>query len=70
MAMPTSLARQIGKLTAREKAALADHLWREAEQKFKPTAGQLATLDRRAALAAGNPQQTRPLGDAVRQLSR
>ena len=70
MPVTTKLAAQLRRLSAREKAALADHLWREAETKLGPTDGQLAVLEARAAAAVSRPQLLRPVGDAVRRLRR
>ena len=70
MPLTSSLATQLRRLSAREKAALADHLWREAEAKIGPTAAQLDLLDSRAAKAQAHPEKLRPLGDAVRRLRR
>ena len=70
MPVTATLATQLRRLSAREKAALADHLWREAETKLEPTAAQLAELDRRAASAIAAPHKLRPVGDAVRRLRR
>ena len=70
MPVTATLATQLRRLSAREKAAVADHLWREAETKLGPTTAQLAELDRRAAAALTAPQKLRPAGDAVRRLRR
>ena len=70
MPVTSTLAAQLRRLSAREKAALADHLWREAEVKLAPSAAQLAELDRREASALRRPQRLRSVGDAVRRLRR
>lgn len=70
MPLTSALAAQLRRLTPREKAAIADHLWREAEPKLGPTASQVAKLEARAAAALKSPQKLRPLGDAVRRLRR
>ena len=70
MPVTTILAHELRRLTAGEKAALADHLWREAELKLGPTPAQLAELDRRAELALKQPHKLRPAGDALRRLKR
>ena len=70
MPVTATLANQLRRLSAREKAAVADHLWREAETKLGPTDTQVAELDRRAAAALATPQKLRPLGDALRRLRR
>ena len=64
------LAKRLQRLTPREKAAVADHLWREAEAKIGPTEAQLAILDDRAAAAIQNPRKLKPAGDASRRLKR
>jgi len=68
--LTNSLATQLRRLSAREKAALADHLWREAESKLGPTALRLELLDARAARAQAHPEKLKPVGDAVRRLRR
>ena len=70
MPVTATLATHLRRLSPREKAALADHLWREAEAKLGPTEAQLAELDRRAAEALAAPGKHRPVGDAVRRLRR
>lgn len=70
MPLSASLATQLRRLSAREKATLADHLWREAENKVGPTEAQLSLLDARAASALSHPQKLRPAGDALRRLRR
>lgn len=70
MPVTATLATQLRRLTAREKAALADHLWREVEAKLGPTDPQLAELDRRAAEALAHPEKLRPAGDALKRLRR
>lgn len=70
MPLTSSLATQLRRLSAREKAALADHLWREAESKIGPTTTQLGLLDARAARAQAHPEKLKPVGDAVRRLRR
>ena len=70
MPLTSSLATQLRRLSPREKAALADHLWREAESKLGPTATQLDLLDARAARAKANPEKLKPVGDALRRLRR
>jgi hypothetical protein len=54
----------------REKAALADHLWREGESGIGPTASQLSRLNARAVKALRNPASLKPAGDALRRLRR
>lgn len=68
--MNASLASQLRRLSPREKAAIADHLWREAESKLAPTSAQVATLDERVAKALRNPSRLKPAGDAVLRLRR
>jgi hypothetical protein len=70
MPVTATLADQLRRLSAREKAAVADHLWREAETKLGPTKAQVAELDHRAAAALAAPQKLRPSGDALRRLRR
>ena len=70
MPLTTSLVAQLRRLSPREKAAIADHLWREAEAKLGPTANQVAKLEERAAAALRSPQKLKPLGDAARRLRR
>jgi len=70
MPVTASLASHLRRLSPREKAALADHLWRESEAKVRPTPAQIAILDARAKDAAAHPEKLRPLGDAVRRLRR
>ncbi|MBI2517834.1 MAG: hypothetical protein HYV95_13100 [Opitutae bacterium] len=70
MPVTTRLAAELRRLSAREKAAVADHLWREAEAKLGPTASQLATLNSRAASALAHPHRLKPAGDAERRLRR
>jgi hypothetical protein len=68
MPVTTRLASQLRKLSAREKAVVADHLWREAEGKFSATPSQIATLNERLAKAVGHPRRLRPIGDALARL--
>lgn len=70
MPLTASLATQLRRLSAREKATLTDHLWREAENKVGPTAAQLGVLEARAASALSHPQKLRSVGDALRRLRR
>jgi hypothetical protein len=70
MPVTATLADHLRRLSAREKAALADHLWREAEVKLAPSTTQLAALGERAVAALQRPQRLRPAGDAVRRLRR
>jgi hypothetical protein len=70
MPVTTTLVHELRRLTAREKAVVADCLWREAELKLGPTTAQLTELDRRAELAIQHPHKLRPAGDAVRRLRR
>ncbi|MBL9219712.1 MAG: hypothetical protein JNG82_14585 [Opitutaceae bacterium] len=70
MPLTASLATQLRRLSAREKAALADHLWREAELKLEPSPTQLGLLEARAAKAITHPAKLKPVGDAVRRLRR
>jgi hypothetical protein len=70
MPLTVELTRKLRRLSPREKAALADHLWREAESKLEPTASQLAKLEERAAAALRSPEKTRPFGHALRRLRR
>jgi len=63
-------AAKLKHLSARHKAQLADHLWREAEAKLGPTDAQIAELDRRAVSALKHPRKLRPAGDALRRLRR
>jgi hypothetical protein len=70
MPLTSSLATQLRRLSPREKAALADHLWREAEAKLGPTATQLDLLDSRAVKAKAHPEKLKPVGDALRRLRR
>lgn len=68
MPVSSALAGQLRRLTAREKAALADHLWRQAEDRLGPSAWQLATLGEREQAALATPRRLRPVGDALRRL--
>ena len=70
MPLTATLATQLRRLSAKEKAALADHLWREAEAKLDPTSDQLEVLEARAARAVAQPGRLRHVGDAVRRLRR
>ena len=70
MAVTTRLASQLRKLSAREKAVVADHLWREAEATISPSSAQIAVLDERAAKAIAHPSRLKTVGDAVRRLRR
>lgn len=70
MSVTADLASRLRRLSPRQKAALADHLWREAEAKIGPTASQVSLLNERAAKALQNPSFLRPVGDAVRRLRR
>lgn len=70
MPLTADLASQLRRLSAREKAALADHLWREAEPKLGPTAGQIEVLNSRVARAMAQPGKLKPVGDALRRLRR
>ncbi len=70
MPLTADLAKRLKRLSPREKAALADHLWREAESKLGPTSSQLAMLDERAAAALRTPAKTKPSGHALRRLRR
>jgi len=70
MPFTATLASQLRRLSAREKAALADHLWREAETKLGATVAQLDLLDERAAKALAHPAKLKPAGDALRRLRR
>lgn len=70
MALTSTLATELRRLSPREKAALADHLWREAELKVGPTAAQLELLESRAAKALAQPAKLKPAGDALRRLKR
>lgn len=70
MPVTTRLASQLRKLSAREKAVVADHLWREAEGKFSATPTQVATLNERLEKAVDNPNRLRPVGDALARLRR
>jgi hypothetical protein len=69
MSVSAALSLQLGRLSRREKAALADHLWREAEG-FTATPDQLLKLRRRAEAALAHPERLKPVGDAVRRLKR
>ena len=70
MPLTANLATQLRRLSAREKAALADHLWREAEPKLGPTPAQIDLLDSRVAKALARPGKLKPVGDALRRLRR
>lgn len=70
MPLTSRLATQLRRLSPREKAALADHLWREAEPKLGPTPAQLDLLEARAAKALAYPAKLKPAGDALRRLRR
>jgi hypothetical protein len=70
MPLPSELAATLRKLSPREKAAVADHLWRESEAKISPTAAQIEMLNERAAKALQRPHRLKPVGDAVRRLRR
>lgn len=70
MPVTSTLANQLRRLSPREKAALADHLWREAESKLGPTMAQIDLLDSRAAKAIAQPSKLKPAGDALRRLRR
>ena len=62
------LASRLRRLSPRQKAALADHLWREAETKIEPSASQVELLNERAAKALRSPSRLKPVEDAVRRL--
>ncbi len=70
MPLTADLASKLRRLTAREKAILADHLWREAESKLGPTPTQLDSLNLRVAKAMAHPGKLKPAGDALRRLRR
>ncbi len=70
MPLTADLASKLRRLSPREKAALADHLWREAEQKLGPTSTQLDMLNSRVAKAMARPGKLKPVGDALRRLRR
>jgi hypothetical protein len=70
MPVTADLASRLRRLSSREKAALADHLWREVEAKIGPTTPQLDRLNARAAKALRNPGSLKPAGDAIRRLRR
>jgi len=70
MSLTATLASQLRRLSPREKAAIADHLWREAEAKLAPTASQLSMLNHRVAAALRAPHKLKSVGDAVRRLRR
>ena len=60
----------VEKLSAREKAVVADHLWREAEATISPSSAQIGVWDESAAKAISHPTRLKPVGDAVRRLRR
>lgn len=70
--MPVSpaLTSQLEQLSLSEKAAIADALWRQLDEKWQPSQAQLAELSRREALAQKNPESTLPVGEEVRRLRR
>jgi hypothetical protein len=70
MPLSSTTTCEIRRLKAKDKAALADHLWREAEGSMSPTLAQLAMLNGRASQAMRQPATTRPLGDALRRLKK
>lgn len=70
MSMNANLAAQLHRLSPREKALIADHLWREAEAKLDPTPAQIAALDERATKALRHPSRLKPVGDAILRLQR
>ncbi|HTB62000.1 MAG TPA: hypothetical protein VK737_00315 [Opitutales bacterium] len=70
MTLTATLTAELQRLSTREKAALADYLWREAELKLGPTPTKIEELDRRAELALKHPHKLRPAGDAIRRLRR
>ena len=68
--LTATLATQLCRLTAREKAALADHLWRESELKLVASPAQLGLLQASAAKAIAHPAKLKPVCGAVRRLRR
>jgi putative addiction module component (TIGR02574 family) len=70
MTLTATLTGELKRLTLREKAALADHLWREVEGGIGPTPDQLAELNRRAADALKNPKKLRSPSELVRRIRR
>jgi len=70
MPVTSTLANQLRRLSPREKAALADHLWREAEPKLSPSTAQIDLLNARAVKAIAHPSKLKPAGHAVRRLRR
>ena len=49
---------------------VADALWREVDEQWEPTDGQIAELNRRAEQAEKNPESTLPVGEEIRRLRR
>ena len=70
MPLTADLASKLRRLSAREKAALADHLWREAEPRLGPTPAHLDLLNSRVAKAMARPGKLKPVGDALKRLRR
>ena len=70
MPIAADLASRLRRLSPRQKVALADHLWREAEMKIGPSASQVELLNERAAKALRSPSRLKPAGDAARRLRR
>ena len=70
VSVSASLSSQLAQLSSQEKAIVADALWREVDELWEPTAGQLAELNRRAEQAEKNPESTLPVGEEIQRLRR
>ena len=61
---------ELKKLSPQEKLALAEYLFRDAEEEAEPSPAQLAELDRRFAEAVAHPDTLLEPGEELRQLKR
>jgi hypothetical protein len=70
MTLTATMTGELKRMTLRQKAALADHLWREVEEGLGPTPDQVAELNRRATAALKNPKKLRSPTELVRRIRR
>ncbi|HEX9784599.1 MAG TPA: hypothetical protein VGA56_17970 [Opitutaceae bacterium] len=70
MPVSSALASELDRLTLQEKAAVADALLRQLEEKWLPDDAQLAELQRREEVAEKKPDSTLSVGEEIRRLRR